>query len=512
MLSIRAHKLLSSIQEQGIEGMTTAERDLLAGLDLIKAINSTEYRALEQDADRVKDVECYLDSKKTHLQQDQAIKRILDAKLASLWHRFWSGVTHCGHTELNAEKQECESIARRISMAKANVELLETKRKQLQARVDQYSKFRPCGNDDYCAITDEGVRMHRTLQAALPRLEGIDIEMFVSERDQLWHKIHERLDKINVALKYLKSIGFSNDRRVRRFASSIAAADDSPEEIWQRAKIVNDYLYNKEWQSYNRLQIASTVMRYEGNTEQLRDDLVETFLIMVNDGHSRCYGTWWEAANVMRFPGQTLKDRYSRFEALQQELGKRQWRARSSATGYIAVHLGRQEGTPAELADKFRELEKAIVATGRNDCVESGIAAVILLDTPGSDAEKAERFTSAFEAIQQHGWAKRTDRYPVAAVVAAMPGTVEENALLLIETCEFLKNKKMGDNVYHLTDLALAILGSSYQAITQSHHTPSYIRHRYYSSGFSLEGAVVGGLIGGAEGAILGGLLWDWFF
>ena len=236
------------------------------------------------------------------------------------------------------------------------------------------------------------------------------------------------------------------------------------EEEMKRFLVINNNLYNNGWESYERLPVATVVIRHEGNIEVLWNDLAEAFSMMVNDGHEKGYGSWLEAANIIRLPGRTLRKKYERFEELQKELGKREWEYRSTTTGQIALSLARRDGDPADLAEAFRQMEQAIINEGYEDCVESGQAAITMFDMmPGSRKERALKFADSLDALGEKGWSKKTHRYPTAAMIATFPGTIGENVSLLHDTCVQLNGGQLGKDDYYHTDLAIALMEESYK-------------------------------------------------
>jgi hypothetical protein len=107
-------------------------------------------------------------------------------------------------------------------------------------------------------------------------------------------------------------------------------------------------------------------------------------------------------------------------------------------------------------------------------------------------------------------------------MVAAMPGTTLENALLLHETCLMLNEGHDNDDIYKFTEAALSLIGFSYQALAIDTDSPSHF-HAFQpsdtDSGFNMGNAITGGIIGdlldngsldfsgGAiTGAIIGGM------
>jgi len=123
----------------------------------------------------------------------------------------------------------------------------------------------------------------------------------------------------------------------------------------------------------------------------------------------------------MRIHEETPQDKYDRYDDMQEALSTRGWSGGSTEVCHVAAFLAQRTGDVEEIAERFRELEKAIVATSRDDSVESGLAALILLDEPGTDKEKAARFSQTFEAMVAQGWKRNTDIYAAAAIISLVP-------------------------------------------------------------------------------------------
>jgi hypothetical protein len=375
-------------------------------------------------------------------------------------------------------------------------------------------------NEGYLKITDLGRKKAKLLAARVERLGSSTYDAFENEITIVGKAIDERYQRFMKFYSYLVEQGFQKDNQVVQYALSLSCNEGTIEELYNRSGVINTYLYNNKWQSYERLRIVSMVSAQKGDIEKLKKHLEEIFLIMINDGHEKCYSTWAEAAGIMRIEGKSAAEKYRRFEDMRNALDARQWAKGKASTCYIAANLSQKKGDPENIAEEFRTLENKLVEKGRDDSVESGMAALVLLDGKGTLDERVDRFTLAFETMHKYGWKKERTYYAAAAIVSLMPGTVEENVLWLDEVTERLK----ADGYTHdITGRGLSIISGGFSQLLKqevpsfgsSSHSSNYSSD-HSSSGFNLSYGLLGDLADNGQidlsgGFIAGGLIGGMF-
>ena len=364
------------------------------------------------------------------------------------------------------KEKELEEIAR----LELSIPADERKRAGLKTRV---SDLKAQGEDlksyseiagGYCRVSEQGQNRRDQIEARQSRLQGVDFAEFGQEISTVEDAIQKRFDRFLETHNLLIQLGFKKgDRDVVRFASALSMQEGEVKDIVDRASVVNNYLYNHKWTDYDRLAIVSAVSSQPGDIQDLTKQLEQVYLAMRSDNHSQSYGTWLEAAEIMRIKGADEKEKYKRFCEVKAALDKRQWQGRSHETCYITAILAQQDGDPETIAEQFRNLELKLVESGRNDCIESGIASLILITGQGTLEERAKRFNDTFLAMQKYGWQKSASNYGTDAILSLMPGTSAENPQLLKQTMNFLVKKGwIHWNWDDYVDFSLPLIGSGY--------------------------------------------------
>lgn len=415
---------------------------------LIQAITEKDYQKRHSDSRRLEIVARELEECRQNTERYRAKAASLRRKVDSGWHKLWTSAINelREKNELSAAEADFKSSSEKFGRTESEMKKLE----QAVVDIDNYIKI-PGG---YARISKFGAEMTERLGRALPRLKDISYEKFDKEFWEVNQAIEKKYSRGLSFYSALVKEGFSKYSEVVQFGLALSNMGGDFQEIYKRAMVINNYLYNQKWTSYERLPIVSAVAAQEGDIHKLKDAMVEMFLLLIEKGNSKGYATWSEAAACLKIKGSSAMEKFERYDRLQDALNERQWGRGTAATCYIASNLAQKEEDVVALAEQFRNLEKKIVERGRNDCIQSGIAALMLMDYEGTPDEKADRFNETFMAMCRYGWEKDTKYYAAAGIVSLVPWTVEENVKWLDDITERLKK----EGYSNVTDIALPII------------------------------------------------------
>jgi Txe/YoeB family toxin of Txe-Axe toxin-antitoxin module len=324
-----------------------------------------------------------------------------------------------------------DEIERKLSHIKAKSEYYTRQVDEIdrmQKNMAQHIKI----DGGYCKVTGKGQKKLKQLSARLPRVQFKSYEEFEKELDEVYNRLKKRYNKFIDMYNYMIENGFERSPRVVQAALSLSTRPESISRIFKRMMYIDEHLYKKGYVDSCRLSTSVELTLQEGDTRELTRDLEKIHKIMLKDGHSDTCDTLLEAANILKIPGKTLKEKYDRFEKMRKALTNI-WSRRSRITGYLAYNLAKNEGDVEQIAKDFRGLKKKLIEGGMLDCKASSIAAMLLFNAHGSPSEKAERFNKTFDTMNKYRWERYTSHYPAAAVISLMPGTIEENVQLLDE-------------------------------------------------------------------------------
>ena len=336
---------------------------------------------------------------------EKSIKK-LEAKVKSLKRKvkpFW---LLSPFKKLFTSEFERQKLAYDLKTAKARVESNETKMHELKIREKELKNLSSTLNTytsagkGYARITQAGLDMIETLKVRMPRIAETELEEAEAEIAAIKNAIDKRHKRFLEMLDYLEANDYdSSDKRVVSFALSLSGLEGSIHQIYERACVVDSYLYEQDWDSYDRLKSVFSLVSQPGNIRALIDEFDQIFDMMIENGHGACFATLSEAAGITKIEALIPREKYNRFEALREALDKRAWDASSALTNYLAYNLARRTGKPDEIAEKFRNRELALVNEGASDCHESGMAALILFDNPETDEKVAREFMKALERM-----------------------------------------------------------------------------------------------------------------
>ncbi|KYK25464.1 hypothetical protein AYK26_06015 [Euryarchaeota archaeon SM23-78] len=440
---------------------------------LILFLREPEYRRNNSNISRIPSLEKQLENCENAANHYKNSMDYLGNNLKSGWHRFWWNKIKKEPEKIKKEEIDFEYtkvMYKKETKKKEQLENQIAKLNELKKGLEGYVET----NQGFMKLTEQSSERIRQLSARMPRLEGVSYNDFVKELEQIWQSVQKRYERFKKMYDFMVEKGFEKESEVIDCALALSNLEGRIENIYNRAMVINNYLYNNDWDSYDRLRIVSAVATQKGRIDQLKDHLKEMFIIMVNDEHKKTYSTWGEAAAIIRIPQGDAKAKYERFDKMCDELHKLGWSDRSAETCYIAAHLARREGKESIIAKNHRKLEKKLIEeAGIKDSTESGIAALILMNAKESMDKKAANFKQAFETMQEYGWKNENEYYAAAAGTCLMPGSIEENVQLLDKVYAMLKKDEFK---YNLTNRALKIISGGYRNIlNQKILPPSYL-------------------------------------
>jgi hypothetical protein len=440
MICQRVLQVLTSIVKKTDADVLSDELLFLTEKGLVSLVSLDEYQLKSEDLKNLAIRRQELSHAKVLRTGFKKTTGDLQDGLDSGWHTFWSK-----KSTIAAEKVELEKCNQLMAENQAKIDQLEveiSRLEKLEGELEECIRLR----DSYVALSENGNHLLPFLAAGISKAENRPYEEFEKAFLLMEAAIRSRCERFLEMYKYLRSNGFNSDSKVIQTALSLSGLDGTVEEVWEKAKVVNDFFYEHDWRSYDRLRIVSSVTSLPGDIHELRDKLEEIFRVMTQGGHSKCYATWSEAAALLKIPSGDAEEKYRRYEDMREALAKRGWRKGSSASCIIAANLSQRSGEPESIAEEFRTLEKKLVERGRNDSIESGIASLILMGMKGTLDERADRFVEVFQAMKARSWGS-TDDYPAAAVLTLTPGTPEENVLRLAQTRKWLRDNGFSNDL-----------------------------------------------------------------
>lgn len=474
----RARELLERIASaKAYVSIDDSEQDHLHAYNLIDIIPQADYAEIRKTADRYK--KCYEHCKDLEegLEDLKADKQDADKKLSSPLYRVFSVLKNGGTSRIEWLRNYSARLQDEIRQTQKELDQQRAVRDRCQIDAALCESLVPC-KGKYCAITTEGMRILRALHEAHTRLSDVTLETFCTERSAVLTEARERLTKRDRIIESLHNEGYRSERHVASAALTLVGSQYEADIAMQRLTTVCESLAENGWQDDQRLRPAAVTACTDGAIGNACDALMRIFRVMADDGHIENYTTMHEAARLLRASGDSAEMRYKRFASLQRELHSRDWEERAKATGHIATALACKEGQPAELADAFRELEKVLIEhAGIDDCPQSGFAALVLLEVSGFNKQRSQRLRTALEKLAEYGWASDRRHYPVAAALAAMPGTVGENVHLLSEVDQMVADvSTFTPSDQARTSVALSLLTGSYQQLANRTDAPGHLQ------------------------------------
>ncbi|MFA6097743.1 MAG: hypothetical protein WC788_09055 [Candidatus Paceibacterota bacterium] len=509
MYSTNILSILDNLEKKAFFELDDIESTFLESHGLVKTVSFYEYMAMQDEAKKLPGILESFNRKMIRKKESEKVINDLERKLTSKWHKMTTSKQKLSEEEasLRSEKPKLAALASETEKIGTEKERLE----KIKAETAGYSKT----SGGYAMLLDKGKERLKQLRVGSSRLENVLFESFEQELEKINQEIDARYKRFRSMHELLIKEGFNNTRKVIHFAISLSALPDDEENIYRRAGVINDYLYNKGWTSYQRLRIASLVAVQEGDIDKLRDELGEILTLMVDDGHSKSYSTWSEAALIMKIRENSPIEKYQRFNRMREEFFKKGWQIGSAATCFISANMAQMEGQETEIASQVDALEKNIISKGRTDSVESGITAMILMNARGSVSERGDRFNETFETMVRKGWEEDTSNYAAAAIVSILPGTIEENILLLDEVRKRLEKDGFTSE---LTNRAAVIVAGGMKELFRQDSISGINCTSASSSGctdfagFNMSGAVMfdildNGRLDLSPGFFIGGLL-----
>ncbi len=387
--------------------------------------------------------------------------------LSSNTYRIASTIWNVGNDGIKQTETELET--KNAKVRALGLELNTAKLEQ-EARIKLSHELGELVLDDgrFVRLSPLGREIKGFLEARIARVADMELDAFLDELAKVRAAVQKRIDAFVATDTALLARGFSNDSQVKQFALSVSMLPgDDLEEKLLRVTYANERIYHAGFESYDRLPIAATIAAYNGAVATICDEVFAIYEIMIADGHGTSASTLSEAAAIYGIPGGNAQEKYSRFNAMCVALGDCGWKLRSKIIGFIGARLARRTGEVVALATTHNELEKALIAAGRRDSHESGIAALILLNLPGTNDERVRKHEEALTVMSRYHYGAGKDNYATAASLTLTPGTYDENVHLLRDTEELLKKAGFKSN---LMARALALIGGTYRDFVRAEH------------------------------------------
>ncbi len=473
---------LENLSEDSIRRMDDKDIDYLADKGLLEKIDSYEFRKQNEDylvLSSLRDTETKLIGELDKIQVELAdVSRKMGGWIYKRKHKEYSN-------QYMIDSSHKLTVERGIERKKGDLEHIRKRIKTGESQKENQGLFiRVFGGSSYVKATDLGDFRIRQFSIRDPDfLQSTDYEVF--EEDFL--PIQDRYNRFSDAYDFLTTKkGFDTDNtEVSDFTVAFSNFSGEFESIYARVDTIDRFLISQMDCSKDDTERLITISMLMDMGRDLHDNLNElkkVYQIMRDDGHSDSYGTLSEAAGIIRIKGVNAQAKYDRFNKIRDELNKRQWSSGSSATCYVAANLGQMTGDEEALAEEFREQEKVIEAKTNDSNVQTGLAALMLMDASGSREAKADRFYTAYKLMtNKYNFDDDSDNYAPAAVISLMPGDLEENIQWLRDTVELFKDD--GGSESKSVNRALDVIGAQFDDILR-YQRPRR-RSSYRSSSYS---------------------------
>lgn len=527
MKANEAWRNMDALSRKDAASLRPEDFEELESRGFVGRMDAADYQAKQQEVGILPQLETELDDGAQEIEAKRKAFRSAIEQCRSCWHQLFTN-----SLDLKSERDRIFEQRRALSGLRKQRRGRSGRRDALKETEASLMPYVPVG-EAYYALQPEAKAVLTELRVRLGRVDGVLLDDIVREIEQLNAAIDARYERFSTMQALLEEGGYkAGDPKVIQYALSLSGFDGDPNEVIARANVVNGFMYGNKWISYDRLAINAAVAVQNGDIEELRQQLEQIFIVMIEDGHARSYSTWSEAANIMKLPGGSVEEKYARFKAMDSSLSKRGWKSRSTACGYFAGHLAQKNGDVDKIASDFQACERILIEEGITDSVASGIAALILLNGQGANKTKAVRLVETLRMMGEYGLDHGEQSYGVAAAISLMPGTVEENVFQLQKMMQ-----RLGADGYkqNLMGRAVALIGGGFRELCRqgvpvelsAYDVPSTVMPADDSGvlggGLNLEWAVLGdlmddgslnlsggalgGLLGGAEGAIIGGMM-----
>lgn len=467
MLANKVYEALQALKEGKAPNIDLDSLRFLEERGLVSLMEISDYTSNKETAANLIAAQETVAKLNLVISKDQEVVDELKSKLSSRWQRTRSYMKHFGSSgvkddqgRLNILEEEIREGTRIIEQKNAEIEALKGKQLDLEGYVDAsqiYVRFKD--NDDGLLLS---------LKATTPRLGGVSYDDFKAELTKFNGAISERYGRFKKFYDFLREKGFSEEHTTTQLAVLASHADRKPEEIYSEIKKIDNLMEQAFSEEYgygndpSRLVILALLLNTEGEKPKLVKELKSLFELALDNSNSNSWTTLFEQAICLKIPSNSTKEKFSRYNFMQHALDKKGWGYGSAESCYIAANLSRMEGDVLDIADEFRTLEKKLVEKGIKDSVESGYAALMLMEASGTLDEKADRFIQAYNMMQSYSFVDHPEYYSTAAEISMMSGTIEENVQWL--TGVTIKLQEEGFRI-DLTNRALPIIHDSFEKL-----------------------------------------------
>jgi hypothetical protein len=437
-------------------------------------------------------------------------------------------------------ERELTSKAESLQEMKDESAEKQAERMRLTEQKERLARFTASGKR-YLALTGDGTHVAEALRVRSSCIGSEPYLQATAEIREVEREISNRAKQRGELFSELRKRGFESTDKVLGLAAALCGLNGTDVEILDRAMVVNNHLYNQKWETYDRLPVAAAVAMKDGEIDELKQELVDTFLAMTNDGETaKSYAMWNDAARVMDIDAGSIEAAIERYNAVGQAAYGDKWepqvdipsrvRSRSSQSYYrhnihqrsVVGALALREGEPAALANELWSLRGAMGERDLGDSLEVTRAALALVGGEGTIEERADRVREAMDEMIARGYQNNVRNVPIAGFIASLPGTPAENAQLLKHAVNAVVEQGFtNEKNWNPYQYAPSVLGAGMYALASNPNvafyssSPSYSSPSNYSSGgFSMTGAMLGDMMdngridfsgGFAAGGLLGG-------
>lgn len=422
------HTLLKDLLENKSPRLTEISRDLLLHLVCIEEVSASDKIQWEKEVHAAKERKSRnyprLTRDRGELKDD--IEK-LEKGLKSRLHRWtsWKSTLEKERDSLAEKRDELAGVNGEIKELDIAISDTEKVRSKLEALVAYKGQS--------FQKTDRAKPLCELFDALGSELSSVNLTEVLSRFKKSTEALIGCFERLNETYEYLvNEAGFDEDLKVAELALTLSFLKGEPKETAERARVINDYLSNQGWTTYDRLRVVTSAAALPGSIEEIKKEISEIYELLLEDGHDSSCGTLGNAVLCIKIPGSDPEEKFDRMTKLATLLCSIGWDEEAESTYTVAAALACIPGKPRKIVKDFDALEDALLEFGfPEEDVETGFAAALMLQAEGTSKEKANLLDHTARTLFKYDWGKYTELIPIAALTSLMPDSMEENVFYL---------------------------------------------------------------------------------
>lgn len=232
------------------------------------------------------------------------------------------------------------------------------------------------------------------------------------------------------AYRNCKSMLKSGDSPVlENFALSISLENAGVNNAVQRLIPALSFLKKQRWKNTeDSLQATAELIMKKGRTKTIFDKFTEVLPHLSSGKHNKHLYSASAAIELAGCPRGSVQQRVKRFTGIKKALVAYGYPLNSPVNAIIAGKLTVVPGKIRDVIATHRKIEIQLVADGRIESAQSGIAAALLMQGDNQNLDMGKRFND-FYASHQPRWNLTLDDYPAVATLVRHDADIDKLAL-----------------------------------------------------------------------------------